>query len=325
MLSLNINVLAWEKVPVPDYVEKKKKSPWNFYDDFEDGKLRFEYIKNSKSISNSPGRKAYKFKKDPNGNTYLEITVKDEWNKCCLGNFYSERAEIHTSKRNARNKLIWYGFRMRFPKDFVHIDDRVLLSQFMNGFKNMKKSPLFAIRLYRNGEILDLDGDTGGIATKSYNIKEWYKHTIGIKYFKDREDNWKLMSTKNREDDTKYLWKCDVSENNSAEPPEYCNEVTNLTKSFKSTPLGEWTTYKIGIHNSKKEDGFIKVYKDDELIMDYNGITYGKWKGSYKHTVVKLGVYRDTDKYGEGYPPQSVHYDDFIVVSDKKTLDQYLK
>ena len=32
-----------------------------------------------------------------------------------------------------------------------------------------------------------------------------------------------------------------------------------------------------------------------------------------------------TDEYGEGYPPQSVHYDDFIVVSDKKTLDQYLK
>ena len=59
--------------------------------------------------------------------------------------------------------------------------------------------------------------------------------------------------------------------------------------------------------------------------MDYNGITYGKWKGSYKHTYVKLGVYRDTDEYGEGYPPQSVHYDDFIVVSDKKTLDQYLK
>ena len=27
----------------------------------------------------------------------------------------------------------------------------------------------------------------------------------------------------------------------------------------------------------------------------------------------------------EGYPPQSIHYDDFTVVSDKKTLDKYLK
>ena len=128
MLSFNINASAWEKVSVPDYVEKKKKSPWNFYDDFEDGKLRFEYIKNSKSISNSPERKPYKFKKDPNGNTYLEITVKDEWNKCCLGNFYSERAEIRTSKRNARNKIIWYkpnhqpsGVKDRFTNTWEYI------------------------------------------------------------------------------------------------------------------------------------------------------------------------------------------------------------
>ena len=28
------NLYAWEKVPVPDYVDKKTKSPWNFYDDF---------------------------------------------------------------------------------------------------------------------------------------------------------------------------------------------------------------------------------------------------------------------------------------------------
>ena len=37
------NLYAWEKVPVPDYVDKKTKSPWNFYDDFEDQKLN-KYI-----------------------------------------------------------------------------------------------------------------------------------------------------------------------------------------------------------------------------------------------------------------------------------------
>ena len=33
------NLYSWEKVPIPDYVDKKTKSPWNFYDDFEDQKV----------------------------------------------------------------------------------------------------------------------------------------------------------------------------------------------------------------------------------------------------------------------------------------------
>ena len=39
---------AWEKIPVPDYVNKKTKSPWNFYEDFEDkkiGKLRLKKLR----------------------------------------------------------------------------------------------------------------------------------------------------------------------------------------------------------------------------------------------------------------------------------------
>ena len=41
-LSFPITTYSWETVPVPDYVDKKTKSPWNFYDDFEDKKLKFE-------------------------------------------------------------------------------------------------------------------------------------------------------------------------------------------------------------------------------------------------------------------------------------------
>ena len=72
-----------------------------------------------------------------------------------------------------------------------------------------------------------------------------------------------------------------------------------------------------------REDGFVKVYKDNQLIMDYQGITF-KWKGNYIGTIIRLGPYRDTDLYGKGYPPQSIHYNDFTIVSDKKTLDKYL-
>jgi len=320
MFSFTINVYAWEKVPVPDSVDKKTKSPWNFYENFEDGKFRFKYVTNSKDISNSPGKKPYKIKKDLDGNSYLEITVKHKWNKCCRGNFYSERAEIETSKKNAKNKIIWYGFRVRFPKDFQHINDRLLFAQFVNVFNNFKKSPLMGMRLYQLGNKLVIGGDTGGIASKSWNRKEDKIHKVENIYFKNSSNQWILTKYKTRQSDEIHLWKCNIGKNNTYKLPEYCNK---LMKQFQSTPPGEWTTYKIGIKNSKKEDGFVKVYKDDELIMDYKGITFN-WKGSFKHTYIKFGPYRDSDPLGKGYPSQTIHYDDIIIVSDKKTLDKYL-
>ena len=33
------NSYSWEKVPVPDSVDKKTKSPWNFFEDFENEKV----------------------------------------------------------------------------------------------------------------------------------------------------------------------------------------------------------------------------------------------------------------------------------------------
>ena len=66
-----------------------------------------------------------------------------------------------------------------------------------------------------------------------------------------------------------------------------------------------------------------KVYKNDQLLMNYSGITFD-WKGSYTGSLIRIGVYRDSDPSGKGYPPQSIHYDDFTIVSDKKTLDKYL-
>ena len=39
LVTVASNLYAWEKVPVPDYVNKKTRSPWNFYDNFEDQKL----------------------------------------------------------------------------------------------------------------------------------------------------------------------------------------------------------------------------------------------------------------------------------------------
>ena len=73
------------------------------------------------------------------------------------------------------------------------------------------------------------------------------------------------------------------------------------------------------------DDSFVKVYKDNELIFDYEGITYN-WSGRYTGNYIRIGIYRDSGKQiGIEYPDQSIHFDDFIVVSDKKTLDQLIR
>ena len=314
ILSFPITAYSWEKVPVPDYVDKKTKSPWNFYENFEDQKIGKVKLSKFDINDKGKGKKPFKIKQDNDGNKFLEITVKHGWNK---GKYYkTERAEFQTKGKRALNKEIWYGFKLRLPKNFKHIDDRVLINQFKNNFDNMKKSPLIGIRFYQNGELLDLGGETGGIATKKWNKVEDIKHGIRVKYFK-KNKNWNLLEAKIREKVKTQMWKCSVKPE-----PEYCKDF-NIEKTLNVTELGDWTTFKVGIKNSKKNNGFVKVFKDDKLIMNYNGITFD-WSGNYYASYIRVGIYRDSDPSGEGYPDQVIHFDDFTVVSDKKTLDKYL-
>jgi hypothetical protein len=363
IFSFNINASAWKTVPVPHSVDKNTKSPWNFFDNFEDKQFN-KYIISDKGA----GGKPYKFKKESDGNTYMEVTVKHGWNKCCSDSpSNTERAEFSPKRKKTIGKEIWYGFKLRFPKDFKHIDDRILITQFKNQFVPMKKSPLFSIHYRHLGNEIDFGGHTGGIAGTYWNTKENIVNSVNVRYWKEKKDNkWWLSKLKKRNSSFNSTVMCKLLENNPTKIPNYCNdEMINYdktsnrsncdtiiygncykdgklvpknkdneliidksntikgVKSFNATNLGEWTTYKIGIRNSKKEDGFVKVYKDNQLIMDYQGITF-KWKGNHVGTIIRLGPYRDSDPYGKGYPPQSIHYDDFTIVSDKKTLDKYL-
>ena len=303
------NSYSWEKVPVPDSVDKKTKSPWNFSEDFEnqeEGKLKLNKLTiNDKGA----GLKPFRIKKDPDGNKYLEVTVKDGWNidKKGGGKEKTERAEFQTRQKTTLNKEIWIGFKTRLPKDFNHIDDRVLFFQFKNQHDAMKRSPLLGIRFYKNGNRLSIGGETGGNATKSRSEEEKYIHIIGAKY-KKKGGDWIVRSEKDREDD-------------KTKDEDDFKLTTNEPVSV--TPLGEWSTYKIGIYNTKNDDGFVKVYKDNQLMFDYKGITYD-WRGRYTGSYIRIGIYRDR-KFGIEYPDQSIDFDDFIVVSDEKTLDQLIR
>ena len=374
------NVLAWEKIAIPDYVNKKTKSPWNFIEDFEsqkEGKLK---LKNLSINDKGKGLKPFKVKKDINGNKYLEVSVQHGWNDDPYKSKKNstERAEFQTRQKRALNKDIWIGFKVRVPKDFEHIDARVLFFQFKNQFDPMKKSPLLGIRFYENGNALVIGGDTGGSAGRSWNKEDHLNYSLRYKYLK-KDSNWIMYQGKERKMSSIKISKCgfeskknsitgeeNVEQNNVKQnlnnnncfgckeyftrkvccfgadgkpiwkDPSYvnsikdlevfsnCKKFNNFKKKFKATKLGDWTTYKIGLKNSKKQDGYVKVFKDDKLIVNYSGITYD-WSGNYTGSYARIGIYRDSGRRtGIKHPPQSIHFDDFIIVSDKKTLDKYL-
>ena len=309
MFSFTSNLYAWEKVSVPDYVNKKTKSPWNFYDDFEDQKVGKVNLKRYQINNKGAGRKPFRIKQEKNGNKFLEISVEHGWNKCCGKWVNTERAELEVKPKRTLNKEIWYGFRLRFPENFVYVNDRLLVSQFKNQFKGMKKSPLLHINFYENGNLIDVGGDTGGIARTKWNNSELFIHRVANKFYKKGE-KYELHRFK------------EIYQRN-----QYGSQLSSsdkkFPKSFKEIIAGKWNVFKIGIKNSKSDDGFMRVFINDEIVLNYSGITFD-WKGNYTGSHIRIGPYRDSDPLGVGYPRQSIHYDDFIVVSDKKTLDKYL-
>ena len=326
------NTYSWEKVLVPDYVDKKTKSPWNFSEDFEnqeEGKLK---VANPKPSSSNPpsgggkeksfnqifrlydrgaGSKPYRIEKDPDGNKYLEVTVKHGWNNDPLkegSGKETERAIFETKQRRTLNKEIWIGFKTRLPEDFKHTTDgRVTFFEFKNRLVSMKTAPLVRISFDDAGKTLKIIGSTSGNGFNRRSKEDNIKHRINIKY-KKNGSNWFVRNEKTR-----------------GEKKIKNNFKLTPNKTFSVTQLGEWSTYKIGIYNTKDDDGFVKVFKDNKLIFDYKGIT-SDWKEKSTGTNVRIGVYRDSGKQiGIEYPDQSIHFDDFIIVSDEKTLDQLIE
>ena len=197
IFSFSITAYSWEKVPVPDYVNKKTKSPWNFYENFEDQKVGQVNLKKYHINDKGVGRKPFKIKQEPNENKFLEISVEHGWNKCCGTWVNTERAEFEVKPKKTLNKEIWYGFRMRFPENFEHIDDRLLVTQFKNNFKDMRKSPLVSVHFYENGNLVDIGGDTGGIAKIKYNSSEAFIHRVSNKFYK-KDNKYELYKFKIR-------------------------------------------------------------------------------------------------------------------------------
>ena len=291
---------TYKKIPIPEDVNKKTSSPWNFYDDFETEKLNFNlncgYQK--KRTNNEP---LYEFKKEDDGNTYIAVTAKHK--QCREGD--TDRSEITTTNKDAREKIVWFGMRMRLPEDFEYIDDRTLLWQ----LKHMVVggSPLVAFRLYEEN-IIKIGGQYGGKPNQKW--KDMHKYYLHCKYKG-------IINLKKK-------W-CERGE----DLPLDANQKFDNSSKYFNFGRNRWITFKVGTYTTKSDDGFIKVYLDDNLVFDYEGPTYEYSGGDFFASAVRFGIYRDA--YPEnsfnfkGYPDQTVHYDDFVVASDKKTLDSILK
>jgi hypothetical protein len=307
--SANFNK-TYTDIPISKDVDLKTASPWNFHDDFESGNLNFNLNCgfSKKRTNNDP---LYEFKKEENGNTYIAVTAK---HKQCAETFTerseivtTERSEITTNNRNAREKIVWFGMRMRIPKDFEYIDDRTLLWQ----FKHMVVggSPLIAFRLYDKSKI-NIGGQYGGKPNMKWKDKR--KYYLGCKYKK---------STNERKYGKRWCERGDES---------LLDENQKFDKNFKSFDFAkdEWITFRVGTYTTKSDNGFIKVYLDRHLVFDYEGPTYEYSGGDFIASAVRFGIYRDAHPENSedfiGYPDQTVHYDDFVVTSDKETLDNIL-
>jgi hypothetical protein len=341
------------------------ESPWNFFEDFEkeeEGKLkkimlekgsdemlyidkqkkrwRERYINHNFTLNNKgAGSEPFRIKKDPDGNKYLEVTLKHGWNRDIkaieCGARESERAQLQAIPKDAQEKEMWISFKTRLPSDYKHIDDRLSIFEFKNIFKEMKKSPLLGIKYY--GNELKIGGDTGGIANQPQNKQERFLHHIVAKYINKR-GKWYVKWEKSRGErkaTSGIIGDLLLTEHDEEDIKIYRKEYKRKTKEGEEytltpkepvnvTPLGEWSTYKIGIYNTRNENGFVKVWKDNQLMFDYKGVTFD-WTGEYIGTYIRIGIYRDSGtEHGIEWHDQIMHFDNFNIVSDEKTLDQIL-
>merc|ERR1712167_101324 len=120
--------------------------------------------------------------------------------------------------RSTLNKEIWIGFKTRLPEDFKHADGRVTFFEFKNRLVSMRSHPLVRISFDDSGKTLKIGGNTAatGFNSRNRNKEDNIKHRIDIKY---KKNNFKLTPN----------------------------------KTFSVTQLGEWSTYKIGIYNTKND------------------------------------------------------------------------
>lgn len=263
-----------------------RSSPLNFHVDFESNDWKGLLKPNDKGMGWTP----FKIEEDETGNKFISVTVKDGWNPDYGSNKNpTERSELETRKFKSFGKEVWYGFKVKIPQDYKIIQDRVLITQFKQRTRT-RPSPMISLSQYGPGRPkigLSICGKSGG--SGSYDTS----HSLN--------GNRPLMCGK------KFV------------TGKFNYNPTNEFKEFLTT---DWSTFVIGSYVTHKQEGFVKIYHNGNLIYHYQGPTYG-W-GKVVSSNVRIGIYRDGDPFGGNYPPQTIHFDDFVIGSDLKDISKIL-
>ena len=309
----------WNSVPVSEGLDKKKIPAISFTDPFDYERieemdanywLAYEWSKEEYA------KDIYEFIKEENGNQFLAITA--EYNKNKRYDTHgdrSERGEIWIPYLNLKDKEFWYGWRMKLGPNFEYYDDvNIKFHQiFDHPGGNMCGHPKFSmdvrvVEKWWSGERYTVRNDWGqGSKDLPSCVPE----------------KWYLEKYDNRKDFRKYshdLHKSNLKENDGRVFSENNKKKDYDWSNFIMPTDSEWQTYKIGFYNTDTDQGFIKVYQNDNLIYDYSGPTINYFSG-YERTFLIFGNYRRTNKIVE---PQTIYFDDLTFVADKETLDLIL-
>lgn len=281
-----------------------KSSPWRFHSDFEDNSWKGKLTPNDKGEGWVP----FKIMEE-DGNKFLSITVKHGWNPDKgHKNNPTERSELETSKRQTFGKEVWYGFKIRKPLETRFIKDRMVITQFKQRTRT-RPSPMISVGKKNSwGEpkpksyvAISICGKSGKLGSKIVGVMlpGQYKFSTQSKELMGYNDSSSIKLNcynKTVQIDLKF----------------------NNTKDFQNLITTKWNTIVIGSYVTNTNNGFMKLYLNQNLIYNYNGPTYGwsKIVGSN----IRIGIYRDGNKYEE-YPPQTLHYDDFVIGSKDDVID----
>lgn len=99
--------------------------------------------------------------------------------------------------------------------------------------------------------------------------------------------------------------------------------IEENSEHYPLLPADEWITLKLSIYVSKNEDGWIKLFKNGQLVWDYSGPT------NYRNTVfdkftIRFGLYRDSGPEGSPHEDAVAHFRDFAFSTNEALVDEIL-
>lgn len=279
----------WNGVPIPEGLDKKKVPSISFTDPFDYNnidELDANYFLAYEWSKKEYAKDIYEIITENNGNKFLAISAENGKNTRTdsYGNL-SERGELWIPFIKLKDKEFWYGWKMKLAPDFENY-----------GSSNLKFH-----------QILD----------QPQSLEKGCKFPKFSMDWKTTPSNIPTYIINNtRDQGTKKMGK-------NCERRESFKKYSTIFKDASTVPFAykdKWVTYKIGIFNTDSDQGFLKVYLNDELIHDYSGPTIS-YEVGYDKSIINFGAYRRTNIK---HPIQTLYFDDLTFVADKETLDRIL-